>query len=91
MFMLTRHDRISVKPFASVPSESLANLPSIQRPQASVSNVSSRRGAEEGADLSEGCFVTKTLTNTHQLSHWINAVRDGDPEPIASINLIRGS
>ncbi|KAF8631722.1 hypothetical protein AX15_002227 [Amanita polypyramis BW_CC] len=53
MSLLTRLDRISVKPFASVPS--LANLPSIQPPQASVSNVSSR-GAEEGVDFSEGYF-----------------------------------
>ena len=73
-------------PSGRVPS--LANLPSIQRPQASASNVSSRRRA---VDLSEGCFVTKTLKYTHQLSYWINAVEDGDPEPIASINLIRGS
>ena len=76
------------QPFTSVPS--LANLPSIQSPQASVSNVSSRRGVEGGVDLSEGCFVTKTLKYTHQLNYWINAVQDGDPEPIASINLIRG-
>ena len=74
------------QPFASVPS--LANLPSIQSPQTSVSNVSSRRGVEEGVDLSEGCFVTKTLKYTHQLNYWINAVQDGDPEPIASIHLI---
>jgi hypothetical protein len=89
MSLPSRQGRISVKPFASVPS--LANLPPIQRPQASVSNVSSRRGVEDGVDLSEGCFATKTLKYTHQLSHWVNAVRNEGPEPIASFNLIGGS
>ena len=82
------------RPYLGQPSTlvpSLANLPSIQCPQASVSNESSRRGVEEEVDLSEGCFVTKTLKYTHQLSYWINAARDEDLEPIASINLIRSS
>ena len=86
MSPLSRQGRISVKPFASVPP--LGDLPPIQRAQASVSNVSSHRGVEDGVDLSEGCFVTKTLKYTHQLSHWVNAVRNEDPGPIASFNLI---
>ncbi|KAF8809017.1 hypothetical protein BYT27DRAFT_7284830 [Phlegmacium glaucopus] len=85
MSLITRRGRISVKPFASVPS--LANLPSIQRAQASVSNVSSRCRVE-GVDLSEGCLVTKSIKYTHQLSHWINAAQNNDPEPIAGIKLL---
>jgi len=62
MPLLTPHDRISVRPFAPVPS--LAGLPSIQRPQASVTNLSSYHEVEEGVDFSEDCFVTKTLTSS---------------------------
>ena len=50
MSLLSRQGRISIKPFASVPS--LANLLSIQRAQASVSGVSSRSGFEDFVDLS---------------------------------------
>ena len=83
MSLLSRQGRISVKPFASVPL--LADLPPIQRAQASVSNVSSSREVEDGVDLSEGCFATKTLKYTHQLNQWINAVRRDDPEPIEDL------
>jgi hypothetical protein len=89
MSLPSHQGHILVKPFASVPS--LANLPPIQHAQASVSNVSSHHGVEDGVGLSEGCFATKTLKYTHQLSHWVNAVRNEGPEPIMSFNLIGGS
>ncbi|KIM84707.1 hypothetical protein PILCRDRAFT_393899 [Piloderma croceum F 1598] len=82
---LTRDGRVSVKPFASVPSLPVANLPSIQRAQASVSNLSSPRGVEGGVDLVEGCLVTKIIKYTHQLTHWVNAVRNEDPEPVEDL------
>lgn len=85
---LLHRGRISVKPFAEVPPLAAANLPPILRAQGSVSNVSSRHGAEEGVDLAEGCLVTKTIKYTHQLAHLINAVRNEDPQPIASIKLL---
>lgn len=66
----------------------LDSLPAIHRPLPSVSNVSSRRGIEDGVDLAEGCLVTKTIKYAHQLTHWINAVQnDDDPELIASIKI----
>ena len=74
MSLLTREDRISVKPFARVPA--LLDLPAIQRAPASVSDVSSSRGPAGGVDLSEGCLITKTIKYTHQLAHWVNAVRN---------------
>jgi hypothetical protein len=72
--MLTGEDRISVKPFARVPA--LLDLPAIQRTPASVSNVSSSRESTGGVDLAEGCLITKAIKYTHQLVHWVNAVRN---------------
>jgi hypothetical protein len=88
MSLLSRHGRLTVKPFAKVPP--LDSLPAIYRALPSVSNVSSRRGIEDSVDLAEGCLVTKTIKYTHQLVHWVSAVRHEDPEPIASIKFILG-
>ena|SRR5258707_5578492 len=76
--------RGNVKPFAKVPA--LGGLPEIQPARATVSGVSSRRGVEgdPGVDLAEGCIVTKTIKYTHQLVHWVNAVRSGDPKDVVS-------
>jgi hypothetical protein len=83
MSLVTRNGRISVKPFTKVPP--LVNLPGILPTHASVSNVSSNSRVQEGGvDLSEGCLVTKSLKYTHQLIHWINAIRTGDPTEVVS-------
>ncbi|KAK2464686.1 hypothetical protein APHAL10511_003262 [Amanita phalloides] len=79
MSLLTKKDRISVKPFARIPA--LLDLPPIQRASASVSNVSSFRETGGGVDLSEGCLLTKSVKYTHQLAHWVNAVRDKSADP----------
>jgi len=89
MLLLTGEDRISVKPFAKVPA--LLDLPAIQRAPASVSNVSSSRGSTGGVDLAqEGCLITKAIKYTHQLAHWVNAVRNesGDCHLIVSSRLM---
>jgi hypothetical protein len=78
--MLTKDHRLTVKQFAAVPG--LLNLPAIQRAPASVSNEPSFRGVDGGVDLSEGCLVTKSIKYTHQLAHWVNAVRNGDPSEV---------
>ncbi len=68
MSMLTPEDRTGlVKEFAS--ALALVGLPEI-RPRR---NLDSRR---RGVDLAEGCFLTKSVKYTHQLAHWVNAVRD---------------
>jgi len=80
---LTKHGRITVKPFANVPA--LGDLPEIRRGVDSTSEVSSRRGTKGGCvDLAEGCFITKTIKYTHQLVHWVNDVRSGDAKDIVS-------
>ena len=82
--LLTKRGHITAKPFAKVPA--LGDLPEIQPARATVSGVSSRCGVEgdPGVDLAEGCIVTKTIKYTHQLVHWVNAVRSGDPKDVVS-------
>src|SRR5258707_2117088 len=80
--LLTKRGHITAKPFAKVPA--LGDLPEIQPARATVSGVSSRCGVEDGVDLAEGCIVTKTIKDTHQLVHWVNAVRSGDPKDVVS-------
>lgn len=82
MSLLTSQGRISVNPFARVPP--LGGLPGITPAPASV-DISSRRGVEDGVDLSEGCLVTKTLKYTHEKTHWISAIRQGDPTQVVSM------
>ena len=89
MSLITPQGRVSVKPFASAPP--LAGLPPIRRAQASVSDISSRRGLTDGVDLEEGCLVTRNVKYTHQLTHWINAVRRGESETVVSTSFISGS
>jgi hypothetical protein len=89
MSLLTKHGRISAKPFAKVPP--LGDLPGISPARASVSNITSNRGVEEeGVDLSEGCLVTKSLKYTHQLAQWVDTVRHGDPTEVVSREIIDG-
>ena|SRR5216684_617460 len=80
--LLTKRGHITAKPFAKVPA--LGDLPEIQPARATVSGVSSRCGVEDGVDLAEGCIVTKTIKYTHQLVHWVNTVRSGDPKDVVS-------
>jgi hypothetical protein len=80
MSLVTNEHRITVKKFAAVPA--LLDLPEIQRLPGSVSRASSWRGEGDGVDLAEGCLLTKTVKYTHQLAHWVNAVRDGDPTEV---------
>jgi hypothetical protein len=84
MSLVTDQRRITVKKFAAVPA--LLDLDEIQRQPASVSRVSSFRGANDGVDLDEGCMLTKSVKYTHQLARWVNAVRGGDPSEVVSIN-----
>jgi hypothetical protein len=84
MSLVTRQGCITVKKFAAVPA--LLDLDEIQRQPASVSQVSSFRGADDVVDLAEGCMLTKSVKYTHQLAHWINAVRGGDSSEVVSIN-----
>jgi hypothetical protein len=80
--LLTHEGRITVKTFAAVPT--LANLPEIQQAPGSVANISSFRGTGGGVDLAEGCILTKSVKYTHQLAHWVTAVRSGDPSEVVS-------
>ncbi len=86
MSFVTPGRRISVKPFAKVPALETFNLPAILRGDgSSVRDVSSLRGSvNEGVDLNEGCLVTKTIRLSHQLVHWVNAVRkpNGDRDAV---------
>ena len=85
MSILARNQRISVKPFATVPA--LLDLPEIGRERdiMSLSHVSSRHGSvRHGVDLEEGCLITKSVKYTHQLAHWVDAVCLGDPGEIVS-------
>ena len=82
MSLVTKDNRISVKQFAAVPA--LVGLPAITRPTPTVSSVSSFQGPEGGVDLNEGCMVTKLVKYTHQLAHFVNAVRAGDPADVVS-------
>ncbi|KAH9992714.1 hypothetical protein BJV74DRAFT_877832 [Russula compacta] len=72
MSLVTRDNRVSVKQFASIPA--LIGLPAIMRSAPSVS-----------VDLNEGCMVTKLVKYTHQLAHFVNAVRTGDSGDIEKI------
>lgn len=82
MSLVNRDNRISVKRFASIPA--LKGLPAIMRSGSSVSGVSSFRGPGREVDLNEGCMVTKLFKYTHQLAHFVNAVRAGDPGDVVS-------
>ena len=73
------NNRISVKQFAPVPP--LTALPAIMRAPTSAS-ASSYRGP--GIELNEGCMVTKLVSYTNQLAHFINAVHQGDPDEVVS-------
>ena len=79
MSLLTKQNRITVKQFAAVPA--LLSLPAVQRAPPSVPDASFRWD-DGGINLSEGCLVTKTVKYTHQLVHWVNAVRGGDPSDV---------
>ena len=84
MSLVTAQGRITVKKFAAAPA--LLELDEIPRQPASVSQVSSFRGTNDGVDLAEGCMLTKSVKYTHQLVHWVNAVLDEDPSGVVSIN-----
>ena len=74
--------------FAAVPA--LLDQPAIPRPSPTVSNASSFHELDGGVDLTEGCLVTKTVKYTHQLTHWVNAVQNGDPTEIVSTQFLGG-
>jgi hypothetical protein len=85
MSKLSKAGRITVKPFAAVPEIPILNFPAIVRGLPSVSNVSAECGiAGNEVSLEEGCLITKTIKYTHQLAHWVNAVRNGDERFIVS-------
>lgn len=71
--------RISVKQFAPVPP--LTGLSAITRASTSASASSCR---EPGIDLNEGCMVTKLVSYTNQLAHFVNVARRGDPDEVVS-------
>src|SRR5687767_12345247 len=85
MSRLTAEGCISVKPFAAVPA--LAGLDQIDPVPTSWSAepVSSAPvPARGGVHLSEGCLVTKCISYTHQLAHWVNAGRVGSSSRVVS-------
>lgn len=91
MSLITSNNRLTVKTYAFVPSldDFDLDLPSIKRATRSVSSASSRsanRGIGAGVPIKEGCMVTKVAKYTHQLAHFVNAVRKGDPRPLVSRN-----
>ncbi|KAF8220871.1 hypothetical protein L208DRAFT_1416005 [Tricholoma matsutake] len=90
MSLITSNNRLTVKTYAFVPSldDFDLDLPSIKRATRSVSSASSRsanRGIGAGVPIKEGCMVTKVAKYTHQLAHFVNAVRKGDPRPLYDI------
>ena len=82
MLFFTNEGRLSGR-FSPVPGLPSMSLPPIH-PQDPASDTSSRRGRGGGVELEEGCFLTKSIRYTHQLSHWADAVRRRDPRPIVS-------
>lgn len=89
MSLLTEEGHLSVKPCSFVPA--ILDLEIIRAP-CSVSNVSLRssyRGPGGGVDITEGCMLPKSVKYTHQLSHFITAVRKGDPQPVVSRKFAR--
>jgi hypothetical protein len=74
MARLSSRGRITVKEFASAPA--IGNLREIQQAPDADHHVSPYR---RGVHLHEGCFLTKSFMYTHQLAHWVNAVRHEDP------------
>jgi hypothetical protein len=74
MSMLTPDGRITVRPFSSVPA--LGELPELRQRPGPLRNNSLRHGV----DLAKGRIVTKSIRYTHQLAHWVNAVRQGGPD-----------
>ncbi|RDB28945.1 hypothetical protein Hypma_016031 [Hypsizygus marmoreus] len=87
MSLITKQNRVSTKPFATIPS--LLQLPAISRPPASASgsDVSSRLGPDEfrDIDLSEGCLVTKTVKYTHRLIAWVDCGCSGDTTAVEDL------
>ncbi len=82
MSFLTEDGQLSVKPFARVLA--VLDLPELRRASPTVRGSSSIRRVDGSVDLAEGCLLTKTVKYTHQLAHWVNAVRTGDPEEVVS-------
>ncbi len=82
MSFLTKDRHITVRPFAKVPA--LGDLPEIRHALRTVVSSSSRHRADGSVDLAEGCLLTKTVKYTHQLAHWVNAIRSGDPKEVVS-------
>ena len=81
MSVLTSDGRITyVGEFSSVAA--LENLPVIHQHPNSSPSIS-----RSSVNLAEGCLLTKSVKYAHQLAHWVNAVRDGDPGDIVSTNL----
>jgi hypothetical protein len=76
MSLLTPEGRITVRPFAWVPS--LADLHEIQQEPCSISDVSSVSVTDGPIDLAEGCMLTKSVKYTHQLTHWVKTACSGD-------------
>ncbi|OBZ66131.1 hypothetical protein A0H81_13738 [Grifola frondosa] len=86
MALLTKNNRISVKPFADIPA--LDGLPPIvQHAAPSVSNLSSRQGTDTGMieGWTEGCLVTNTLKYTHRIVHWVNVAQGRDPSDVEEV------
>jgi len=84
--IITPENRLTVKNFASVPS--VLGLPAIVREPGSVSSSSSCRAVGGVIDIDEGCMLTKSVMYTHQLAHWVNAVRSGDSSAVVSTEFI---
>ncbi|RDB27894.1 hypothetical protein Hypma_002215 [Hypsizygus marmoreus] len=87
MSLITKQNRISVKPFATLPP--LLEIPAISppTPSVSVSDVSSRWGAETapGVDLAEGCLLTKAVKYTHRIVSWVDCACSGDSRLIEEL------
>ena len=82
MALLTDEGRFTVGPFARVPA--MLDLPEIPpRPSNTVPNTTPSQDAasRHSVDLTEGCMLTKSIRYTHQLAHWVNAVRGQGRDP----------
>ena len=87
MSLPTKAGRLSVKNFARVPQ--LLALPDIERTSASVAASSRPERETEGVvELSDGCCVTKSIKYTHQLVHFVNAVRGDTSERKETVSRI---
>ena len=79
MTLFTRNSRLTVKPFAAVPKILELGLEAIVWPTSTISSRLSNHGEEHSVPRIEGCLITKTVKYTHQLTHWINTIKSGDP------------